>query len=107
MSYYNYTTTLILPKAGKPNPLSNILSKILYPNKEDKPLNYDKPIFQHTITLHHGEEIYRHGNTPKEAKSKAMKYNSELRKQEYIEIISEKTEKVVNTGMDGGWRNSF
>jgi len=35
-------------------------------------LNYDKPIYQHTITLHNGEEIYRHGNTSEEAKEKAV-----------------------------------
>lgn len=65
-------------------------------------MNYDKPIFQYTLVLHHGEEIYRHGNTPEEAKMKAKEYTSELRKQEYVGIISEKVETVVNTG--NGWR---
>ena len=67
-------------------------------------MNYDKPIFQYTFILHNGEEIYRHGNTPEEAKLKAMKYISELKKQEYVEIISEKMEMVVHTG--DGWRVS-
>lgn len=61
-------------------------------------MNYDKPIYQHTITLHNGEEIYRHGNTPEEAKEKAMKYISELKQKEYVEIVSEVVEKVIIIG---------
>ena len=95
MSYYNYTTTPILPKAGKTNPLSNIINKIRCPTKEDKPLNYDKPIYQYTTVLHNGEEIYRHGNTPEEAKEKAMKYISELKQKEYVEIVNERMEIVL------------
>lgn len=59
-------------------------------------MNFDKPISQYTLVLHHGEEIYRHANTPEEAKMKAMEYVSELRKQEYVEIISERIEIVFS-----------